>query len=238
MKSIRASVYVNQSSFFTSLLLILFIGFFKTYLKFFPDFQGFRIEQHYHGIMMFLWMVLLIIQPLLIALKFNRLHRTIGKLSFLAAPLLITSIFLVSRMGYYRAVSTSTQEALAMMALSVPAMFAFTYMYYLAIFYSHRMNIHMRYMIGTSLLMLGPGLGRFLIMSFELPFNQVVNFVNWLTAGIALLFLIYDIRTRKAMWPYLNVFVVTVMIALIWIFRYSALCPGPEMFFADTLFSF
>jgi len=33
---------------------------------FFPKFQGFRHEQHFHGIMMLVWMIFLIIQPLLI----------------------------------------------------------------------------------------------------------------------------------------------------------------------------
>ena len=121
--------------------------------------------------MMLLWLMLLIVQPLLIKNKKYQVHRFIGKLSLIIAPLLILSIFLISKMVYHRVnATTSQQEALAAIVLGIPDMFAFILFYYLAIFNSRNRAIHMRYMIGTALLMIGPGLGRILITRLSIAF--------------------------------------------------------------------
>src|SRR6185503_6466091 len=89
-------------------------------------------------------------------------------------PLLIVSIYLLSKMVYHRAISSSLPmpDVIAGMALSVPRLLAFAILYALAIINKRNTFNHMRYMIGTALLMIGPGLGRGLI-HFELPFPAI-----------------------------------------------------------------
>ncbi len=79
--------------FFSLLLLTSFLGFYPTYLVKAPTFEGFKTAHHFHGLMALLWILLLIVQPLLIRLKKNALHKQVGKLSYVIMPLLMRSCF-------------------------------------------------------------------------------------------------------------------------------------------------
>jgi len=102
MESTQTIPYRGISFFFIFILALITWGFYKTYIIFFPSFTGFNNVQHFHGAMMMTWMVFLIVQPLLIRSGKVTIHRAIGKLSYVIAPLLIVSIFLASRMVYQR----------------------------------------------------------------------------------------------------------------------------------------
>lgn len=237
MKQSKSIQLGNLSLLFAIILLIIILGFYKTYLVFFPNFTGFHSEQHFHGIMMLLWLVLLIIQPLLIKNKKYQIHRFVGNLSHIIAPLLILSIFLVTKMVYHRSIATlSPQESLASIVLGLPNMFGFIILYYLAIFNGRNMPAHMRYMIGTALLMIGPGLGRILIVGFNWPFEIGVPATNFLVIALCLVFLVNDIRKKNDYRPYLVVLITLVIIEVFWQFRYSEIWQVPAKAFADLLF--
>jgi hypothetical protein len=187
--------------------------------------------------MMLVWMTFLIVQPLLIRAKLFQIHRAIGKVSLIAAPLMILSIFLVSRMVYQRSITTlSIQESLASTVLGITGMFAFTLFYYLAIFNSRNMAIHMRYMIGTALIMIGPGLGRLLGIQFKLQGDLPVDIFYLLVIVITLVFLIYDIRKKNSYRPFLVVLITLVILDVFWKFRLHEIRQVPAKAFADLLF--
>src|SRR5258707_13705325 len=102
MERSLAIPYRGISLFSVVILAFVTWGFYKTYIIFFPSFTGFNNVQHFHGAMMMTWMIILITQPLLIRSGKVTIHRAIGKLSYVIAPLLVVSIFLVSRMVYQR----------------------------------------------------------------------------------------------------------------------------------------
>jgi hypothetical protein len=237
MKQSKSITLGNLSLLFTTILVVIFLGFYQTYLVFFPKFKGFQFEQHFHGFMMLLWMVLLITQPLLIKNKKHEIHRFIGKLTYIIAPLLILSIFLVSKMVYHRSIATlSLQESLAAVVLGLPNMFAFILLYYLAIFNSRNRSVHMRYMIGTALLMIGPGLGRLLITGFKLPLEIAAPATNYLTIAVSLVFMVNDIRRKNDYRPYLVILITLVVVQLCWQFRFTEIWQIPAKAFADLLF--
>jgi hypothetical protein len=237
MAQSKSNPFGYLSLFFTTILLILILGFYQTYLMFFPKFQGFRHEQHFHGIMMLVWMTFLIVQPLLIRAKLFQIHRVIGKVSLIAAPLMILSIFLVSRMVYERSISTlPIQESLASTVLGITNMFAFSLFYYLAIFNSRNMAIHMRYMISTALVMLGPGLGRLLGIRFKLQGDLPVDIFYILVIVITLVFLVYDIRKKHNYRPFLVILITLVFLDVFWKFRLHEIWQVPAKGFADLLF--
>ncbi|HEV8283090.1 MAG TPA: hypothetical protein VGQ09_02205 [Chitinophagaceae bacterium] len=60
------------------LLVIVHVGFYKTYIQFFPTFDGFKTVQHFHGMMMIGWLLMLILQPFLILKGKTKLHRRVG----------------------------------------------------------------------------------------------------------------------------------------------------------------
>ena len=84
--------YKYLGYFLLILIPLTFAGFYKTYIGQFPNFEE-KIDSfiHFHAIIASLWILLLIIQPLLILNKKYKVHRTIGKFSFILFPLLILS---------------------------------------------------------------------------------------------------------------------------------------------------
>lgn len=219
------------------ILLIVLWGFHRTYTVFFPAFEGFQFVQHFHGFMMLLWLLMLIVQPLFIARRKYSLHRMVGSASYVVAPLILLSIFLVSRMVFHRNMETRTPaDAYAELALSLPGLVAFAIFYWLAIRNRHQTYYHMRYMIGTGLLMIGPGLGRILGIWFGVPGPLVVTSTLIAVAVTGIVFLVVDIVKRQDIRPYAIVAALLVWCAVLWEIRYSDLWQGLATFIARIAF--
>jgi len=237
MEKSKAIPYSRISLFFIFILALLTWGFYKTYIIFFPSFTGFNNVQHFHGAMMMVWMVFLIVQPLLIRSGKLAIHRAIGKLSYVVAPLLIVSIFLVSRMVYQRPEpGVPHEEKIAMIALSIPYLFGFAIFYSLAIINRKETYKHMRYMIATSFLMIGPGLGRALIIYFNWSLQDAVNYSSYLVMAIATGLLINDIMKKRSYSPFAVVLFIFVLLHLAWNFRNSGLWQSVGEGFAKIFF--
>ena len=82
------------------LIVLSHVGFPQTYIRFFPKFDGFTGTQHFHGMMMMGWLLMLLVQPILILKGKTKLHRRIGRLSYVLAPLLLLSIYLFIQSRY------------------------------------------------------------------------------------------------------------------------------------------
>ena len=237
MESTQTIPYRGISLFFIFILALLTWGFYKTYIIFFPSFTGFNSVQHFHGAMMMIWMAFLIVQPLLIRAGKLTIHRAIGKSSYIIAPLLVVSIFLVSRMVYQRPEPVLPhEEKIGLIALSIPGLFAFAILYSLAITNTAETYKHMRYMIGTSLLMIGPGLGRALIIYYNLSLQDAVNYTNYLSMIIAAVLMVNDIIKKRSYTPFAIVLLIILITHLIWNFRYSGLWQSVGEGFAKIFF--
>ena len=224
MEQSPAIPYNRISLFFVLILAFITWGFYKTYIVFFPSFTGFNYLQHFHGAMMMTWMAFLIVQPLLIRSGKTNIHRMIGKLSYIIAPLLMVSIFLVARMVYLRVEPTvPAVEKIGLIALSIPDLVAFGVLYALAIFNRQNSYLHMRYMIGTSLLMIAPGLGRALIIYYGQSLDKAVNVTNYIAIGIAAALLLNDILKRRYYIPFTVVLIVVGFTHLMWELRLTQL---------------
>lgn len=229
--------YRRISLFFIIILGLVTWGFYKTYLIFFPSFEGFSITHHFHGAMMMAWMCFLIAQPLLIRAGKLSIHRAIGRVSYLVAPLVMASIFLVSRIGYYRPIPGITHEdKIGEIALSVPAIPAFAILYCLAIINRKITYHHMRYMIGTSLFMIGPGLGRALIIYFEKTLDQSVDITNFLSIGIAAVLMLNDMLRKRSYKAFAIVMFVMIGLHIIWESRNTGAWQTVGEFIARNLY--
>jgi len=228
--------YRRISLFFVFILALITWGFYKTYIIFFPSFKGFSNVQHFHGAMMMTWMTMLIVQPLLIHFNKISIHRIIGKLSFVIAPLVIVSIFLVARMGYLRDTTLPHDVGIGELALSLSNLFAFAFLYAMAIANRRYTYAHMRYMIGTSLLMIGPGLGRALIIYFNVPGETAIDTVLYLEAAIAAAMMINDMLRKRSFKATFIVFIAILTACLLWTFRMGSLWQTIGEFIAKNLF--
>lgn len=227
----------NIGFLFIGIWICALIGFHNTYTIFFPSFKGFRWEQHFHGIMLMSWFAMLIVQPFLIKYGKNNIHRTLGKLGYVLAPLVCYSIFLVTKMVYHREIATRPESSvLGQLSLDIPTIFIFGLFFALAMVNRHKSDVHMRYMIGTSLLMIGPGLGRALIIWGGVPFPMAVSIVYYIAELIAVLFLINDIRNRANIKPLLTILAVLVINHLLWAFQDTALWQSIAKWFVTVAF--
>lgn len=197
---------------FIVLLLISILGFSRTYLIKFPTFEGFTSAHHFHGLMALLWILLLIIQPFLIRAKKYELHRQVGKLGYVVMPLLIISLFFVAKATYLRNIKIMPEaDALAILPNGTVEIFDFAILFILAMYYRKKTAYHLRFMASTGLMMVGPGLGRIMVGS-GLPFPVVLLTIILSTTGVALVWMIIDIRNKKSAFP-MGVFVVLGLLA-------------------------
>lgn len=201
--------------FFIFLLLISIAGFYKTYLIKFPNFDGFTWAHHFHGAVMLAWILMLITQPILIKTKQLKWHRIVGKASYVVFPLLILSLFLVAQAGYERNIkSIGETEALANMTTGIPDMFYLSTLYGLGIYYKKKTSFHLRFFACIGLMILGPGLGRFLIVFCGLPPMAAIPFMVGGVGVVSLGWWIHDIVKKKSALP-LGVFLIIIAITFI-----------------------
>lgn len=188
--------------FFVFILLISFGGFYKTYLVKFPDFDGFTWAHHFHGAVMLVWILMLIAQPVFIRTHRLKWHGAVGKASYFVFPLLLLSLFLVARASYLNNIKTINEiEALARMTTGIPDIFYLSILYGLGIYYKKKTSFHLRFFASIGLMILGPGLGRFLIVFCGLPpmiaIPCMIGFVAVITVG----WLIIDIIKKRSAFP-------------------------------------
>ena len=219
--------YKNIYLLFIGVLFILIWGFYKSYLVYFPTFEGgywggksYNYIQHSHGALMLTWVLFLIIQPVLIRRGYHNIHRKVGFASYFVVPLLLISILMVSKTFYYRTLETiNVKEALGTIT-GIANIIAFAIFYYLAIVNKKNIYSHMRYMIGTSLLLINPGLSRALFVFFGMA-ESGLAVSDYVAMSIATCFIIYDYRNNKNYKPYIVILAILIIMHLIWRARYT-----------------
>jgi hypothetical protein len=189
--------------FFVAIFIITNLGFYKTYLIHFPKFEGFHWVYHVHGMLAMAWILMLIAQAYLIRGKKYELHRLIGKLSYVIMPLFLLSLFYVAKESYLRNIKTQPQtDALANFANGGTIdIFFLGLIYALAIIYKKNVGYHLRFMASTGLIILSPGMGRFVFAFLEIPFPFALIPMLLSSTGVGIVWLIMDIKNKKSAFP-------------------------------------
>jgi hypothetical protein len=154
-------LYKNISYLFLGILLLIFLGFYKTYFSLFPSFHGLPTMAHFHAAAFLTWFALLIVQPILIRKKKLATHRLLGRLSYFLIPLIIFTTIGMTRYEYYKDIETQTRkETLSGLLQSYLDLSFFVAFYVVAIINRKRLSLHLSFMIAASLVLVSPGLGR------------------------------------------------------------------------------
>ena len=159
------------------LVPITFLAFYKTYFVQFPNFKdNITTYTHLHAFISIIWILILITQPVLIVKGKKKIHRAIGKITYLLFPLLILSfiplVFSMYHSEHQKAVFFPLADGILLILF-----------YSLAIYNKKNVSVHMRFMIGTALIFLGPTIGRIgpsiLGLSHEVTQNMsyVINYI-------------------------------------------------------------
>ena len=189
--------YKKLGYFFLLMIPLIFLGFYKSYFVQFPNFEeNITTFIHLHALISSIWILLLIVQPLLIANKKHQLHRKLGKLSYVVFPLLILSF--VPQM--IRIINSDSPLFLFFPLADSVLLILF---YALAMFNKRNTAKHMRYIIGTATVFLGPTLGRIGPNILELSPGVSQNIQYGLIYVILISLIFFDKRKSKKYQPYL-----------------------------------
>lgn len=144
-------------------LAVSFLGFYKFYFGFFPRFQNTVWVVHFHVLVIFCWFAMLISQGFLAKNGNITLHKKIGKLSYILAPLVVLSFVLMANYGQQR------HKAPDLLGATIFDGGLFILFYTLAIVNRKKTDYHAQYMILSALPFINPGLGRFISPAVSLP---------------------------------------------------------------------
>ncbi len=218
------NVYRNTAIFIILIIIGAQWGFYIPYTSQFPTFKDSTMIIHIHGALLMIWLLLLVVQPMLIHLNKAKLHTTIGKSSYVLGPLIILFIYLVGKGSFNRSIGKIPEEMnLAIMALDVRGLFSFAIIWALAMINRKTPSAHMRYMIATGILGIGPGVGRGLINSFDFSLWSALAITDVLGLVIVGVLLCVDIVKKNNYKPFLVVFMLLLVGAIIWQLRDSSL---------------
>lgn len=211
--------YKNIWILFFAILLIIFLGFFRTYFSLFPKFENVSIAQHFHSLIFLLWFALLFIQPYLIKSGRIVMHRRVGKISYVLVPLLVISIFEVAKGQYHRELTQfPVSQCIANLIIPLPQIVLFLIIFLLAMINTKNTAYHMRYIISSTLVLLGPGLGRIFIGWLGMSFPQAVMSSFIVTELILVSLIVYDRFQINKCKPYIVLLLLLVSSHLAWLF--------------------
>lgn len=207
---------------------------------------------HLHAVLMFVWMGILIAQPFLIRQKKYSLHRKVGKATYMLVPLLLISGFVMIRYAYARDLNVLPQEALEAGNVMSPEevihqarvysglgfyyFFAFLIFYPLAILFRRDTNTHAKFMIATSLTVVGPIVDRILFRSFhffKLDAGFPLEYVSFALIDLVMILLLY-VDNKKG-YPMRTSLICFSIYGLGQVFYYSGLSSSAWQTFAGWL---
>ncbi len=190
------------------LLLLIPITFWGFYPSYFAKLFSVQLVYHAHAFFMILWVAMAITQPFLIRQKKTKLHKAIGKTSYLIMPMLFISSYIVIRHTYYSFIGTQAagleagasklamekiySDAAAYIMIGVVYIIWLFVFYVLAVINRKKMLNHATYMFAAILTLLGPTVDRIIYqitMYFGGSFNMFVEntvfvFILLILAGL------------------------------------------------------
>ena len=157
---------------------------------------------------------MLIIQPYLIKSRNLAVHRLIGKFSYVVAPLVVISVFLLA----HQTIKYKPKEIMPIrtyvLYLQVSLAFLFGVIYLFAIYFKKTKAVHSRFMAATALTFVDPIFARLL---FIIAPNTTIK-RQWITFGLINIILIIlsviDRKNRKAKWVYPILLLIFIIIEL------------------------
>lgn len=156
-----AALHKNSLLFFVLIPLFAVWGFWPTYFE--GAIRPISGYDHAHGIAMFGWCFMLIVQSYLIRQRKRSIHRAAGKISYVLVPFIaISTLMLANQQLNTRGL---TGEGLYVLMLQITILAQFLIFYSLAIINRKRSDVHARYMVCTALPLIDPIFARILIFN-------------------------------------------------------------------------
>lgn len=139
-------IYRHSVWVFSVFTVLALVAFWRNYLA--NPFGPHPTLIHIHAVVMLLWCAMLIAQATLIRFKTYRLHKILGKFSYVLVPLILISGILVAQESV-SGMSVDSARRAANSALMFHSLIAFAMIYGLAMWNRKNPLTHARYMVGT-----------------------------------------------------------------------------------------
>jgi hypothetical protein len=193
--------WLRERLFFTALPILMaaavFVGFAPTYyLKTSYGTPPLTWLYHVHGFLFSLWMVLLIVQPALVASRRTDIHRTIGAAGAVLAGAMGLMAFAVSLDLGRRGAAPPGVPPLSFLAVPLSTVVVFPALTGAAVVWRRRPETHKRLMLIATLELLPAGLARWPSIAPLGPLGYF-GFADVFLAAIAL----FDLATRGRVHP-------------------------------------
>lgn len=162
--------------------LFIVFAFAQFALRGFVPYRQVPVIFHVHGVMMLGWLALLVTQSLLAApgAGTRRLHRQLGWASVVMAPLIVVLAILTCLAGLRTGIFPPFFSPAYFLALIPISALSFAALVALAVVRRREAGWHKRLMVGSTILLMDPALGRVLPMPFIVPWGE------WLTMAMEL----------------------------------------------------
>jgi len=200
---LEKSLYQKSYLYFLVFFLFMIWGFWFTYFTKILDQENYRM--HLHGTTLILWCLILIVQPYLIRTKKVKIHKKIGKFSYILVPVLLFSTIDLLKYRLHGKIGLNNTDTFSI-ALVLNALVIFFILYALAIYNKRNGTIHARYMLCTAFPMFTPITDRIIGIHFPsllsylptLDGNPITPIIGFALADILILILcIWDWRSHK-----------------------------------------
>ncbi|RYE20133.1 MAG: hypothetical protein EOP51_18495 [Sphingobacteriales bacterium] len=199
--------------YFIGLMALTILGFWNSYFsRFVNGTNDYSFYFHFHAVLMSIWVVILIVQPILIRKKKLPVHRIIGKISYVIMPLLLLSVILILNKGLK---AVPVQEiAFANVIFPVRDFILLTLAFSIGTWYRKDINIHARAMIASGILFVEPTLARFLGgMVFH---NQVGGLLTMaLVCALFITLIIIERKQKSGRWIFPSMLAIFVMVYIL-----------------------
>ncbi len=180
----------SKSVFLLALIPLFAVwGFWVTYFA--RPQETVSVFEHLHGVAMFGWLLLLVLQSGLIRTNRRAIHRQTGKLAYVLGPWIIVSTIILA--NYRLNARGLTPEGLYILGLQVFTLILFTVCYVMAIRNRKQPDVHARWMICTAFTTFDPIFARILVINFlPVPFESGIiqyitySFINLIVIALAL----------------------------------------------------
>ena len=186
--SLTNAIFRNSVFFFVLIPLFAIWGFWLTYFVRPPE--QLSAYDHIHGMAMFGWCLMLILQSFLIRRSRRDIHRQTGKLSYALAPLIAISTLVLA--NHRLNVRGLTDEGLYILSLQVFTLIQFIVFYALAMKNRKRPDVHARYMVCTAIPLLDPIFARIIFFNFlqVSSASAIIQYITYAFADLIILILI------------------------------------------------
>jgi len=182
--------------YFIALIVLALLGFWPTYFSTFVNGTGdFKFYFHFHAIVVFLWILLLIAQPILVVKKRLSSHRLLGNFSYLLFPLIFISVILVSHNRH----PASEQDFDMRLLVPFKDLIILSVAYSIAIFNRHNIELHARGMIVTGLVFIEPALIRFINYA-NVPFPTAYFLTIAIIFSLLITLIFLEGNQKKGRW--------------------------------------